>query len=300
LVIVTSDRLTEAEVDLVAEAHKSKLPVIIVRNKADCALKSLSRRLKGYEMDNLKNLLRNDINQAIISQLNGIISRADIFILSAWKFEKDDHMDEKRFLEKLIEIASTREMEEELSTNLQTMFSKKIVHENGKGWLLSQLGEENCIIRSITVYDQSIPHKTRFELSKVVQELSVSVNDFSGTLNRVCRNPKVASKSFYEEISIGKNELEGDIHELLKHYPGFLVDIIKGDYSEMAHSNIKNYQEETITKCFQMGEAEGYYQVGITHTKVQVDLTNRRVLFVTWSEGKKSLSFRHINLLIAP
>jgi len=112
LLVVTSDRFSEIDLDIAKNAAIWGVPVVFVRNKIDQALASRKKDApSGTSEQKLKDDLRADITTKIITQLQKIgLEDRKLYLVSSWAYLDTSitEMDEKSLVEDIIIMAYNR------------------------------------------------------------------------------------------------------------------------------------------------------------------------------------------------
>jgi len=112
LLVITSDRFTEIDLDIAKKAASWGVPVVFVRNKLDQAFASRKRSAPaGTSEQQIINALRADITKAIIPQLHRVgLEDRKLYLISSWAFldRSITEMDEKTLVEEIVIMAVDR------------------------------------------------------------------------------------------------------------------------------------------------------------------------------------------------
>jgi GTP-binding protein EngB required for normal cell division len=109
LIIVSSERLLEVDIQIAVEATKRNVPVFFVRNKFDNSFNSCKKRSPEKNPSVLANECRKDIRTQISKASENLVDRS-IYILSSHAFNDKSviQMDESAFAADVMTTAATR------------------------------------------------------------------------------------------------------------------------------------------------------------------------------------------------
>lgn len=232
------------------------------------------------------------------------------------------------FLEKLIDanVNPNVALSDELSASEHVEGKNYRVNHGGKEYEYSSNGVCGTA-QSIIMYDTTMDSKAKFIVNKALTKLTLSAGATDEQISNILENDEHIAVEHY--INHTKELIQSsaviELKELLKMYPEFVIDLIKGDikrFTKKLNGELKekdnkvstvnsikdlvwkhetiNEKTVTIVKCIQKSSDEGVFRINLTFTTIHVDLTTWRCTFIKGTSGKQTLGVRDIQLLLCP